>query len=44
MDRSMPAGRPSDYDPAYCERVIELGREGKSGFGEPFWGHDTFLR
>lgn len=24
------AGRPSDYDPAYCERVIELGKEGKS--------------
>ncbi|MDW9762160.1 helix-turn-helix domain-containing protein [Sinorhizobium meliloti] len=26
----MPAGRPSTYDPAYCERVIELGGEGKS--------------
>lgn len=24
----MPAGRPSEYDPAYCERVIELGRQG----------------
>lgn len=23
-------GRPSGYNPAYCERVIELGREGKS--------------
>ena len=23
-------GRPSDYDPAYCERVIELGQEGAS--------------
>lgn len=23
-------GRPSKYDPAYCERVIELGKEGKS--------------
>ena len=22
------AGRPSEYDPAYCERVIELGSEG----------------
>jgi hypothetical protein len=22
--------RPSDYDPAYCEQVIELGKEGKS--------------
>lgn len=26
----LPRGRPTDYDPAYCERVIELGREGKS--------------
>ncbi len=26
----MPAGRPTDYDPAFCDRVIELGREGKS--------------
>lgn len=26
----MPAGRPSEYDPAYCERVIELGKQGKS--------------
>lgn len=26
----MPAGRPTSYDPAYCERVIALGREGKS--------------
>jgi hypothetical protein len=26
----MPAGRPSTYDPAYCERVIELGALGKS--------------
>lgn len=26
----MPAGRPSEYDPAYCERVIELGKEGMS--------------
>lgn len=23
-------GRPTDYDPAHCERVIELGRAGKS--------------
>ena len=23
-------GRPSDYDPSYCERVIELGKEGAS--------------
>lgn len=26
----MPAGRPSEYDPAYCERVIALGKQGKS--------------
>lgn len=26
----MPAGRPSSYDPEYCERVLELGAEGKS--------------
>ena len=25
---SAPVGRPSSYDPAYCERVIEMGREG----------------
>lgn len=25
-----PVGRPSTYDPAYCEQVIELGRIGKS--------------
>lgn len=23
-------GRPSTYDPAYCDKVIELGREGAS--------------
>jgi hypothetical protein len=26
----MAGGRPSTYDPAYCEQVIELGRQGKS--------------
>lgn len=26
----MPAGRPSDYDPSYCDRVVELGRTGAS--------------
>lgn len=26
----MPAGRPTSYDPAYCDAVIELGRAGKS--------------
>lgn len=25
----MPAGRPSDYDPSYCDVVIELGAQGK---------------
>lgn len=25
-----PVGRPSTYDPAYCEQVIGWGREGKS--------------
>jgi len=25
-----PVGRPSLYDPAYCEQVIELGGKGKS--------------
>ena len=23
-------GRPSDYDPAYCDKVIELGKQGAS--------------
>jgi hypothetical protein len=26
----MPAGRPSEYDPSFCEKVIALGREGAS--------------
>jgi hypothetical protein len=26
----MPAGRPSKYDPAYCDKVEELGRDGCS--------------
>ena len=26
----MTAGRPSLYDPAYCERVIEMGKQGAS--------------
>lgn len=25
-----PGGRPSDYREHYCERVVELGKEGKS--------------
>jgi transposase len=24
----MPVGRPTKYDPAICDRVVELGREG----------------
>lgn len=26
----MPAGRPSEYDPSYCEKVMEWGAAGKS--------------
>ena len=26
----MAGGRPSAYDPAFCERLIELGKQGKS--------------
>lgn len=26
----MPAGRPTTYRPEYCEKVIDLGAEGKS--------------
>lgn len=26
----MPAGRPTDYDPAFCDKVIELGQTGAS--------------
>lgn len=26
----MPAGRPTSYDPAYCDQVIEWGKLGKS--------------
>jgi hypothetical protein len=26
----MPAGRPEEYKPEYCERVIELGKDGCS--------------
>jgi hypothetical protein len=25
-----PVGRPSEYDPAFCERVVRLGKEGRS--------------
>lgn len=26
----MPAGRPTDYEPAMCERIVELGERGAS--------------
>ena len=29
-EEKRPVGRPSQYDPVYCERVIELGKIGKS--------------
>lgn len=29
-ETKMPAGRPSLYDPSYCNTVIDLGRLGKS--------------
>ncbi len=29
-EETKPVGRPTLYRPEYCERVIELGREGKS--------------
>ena len=29
-DTKGPGGRPTKYDPAFCDRVIELGRLGKS--------------
>jgi hypothetical protein len=30
MDMTTKVGRPSLYDPAYCEKVIELGKQGMS--------------
>jgi len=29
-EEKRPVGRPSNYDPAFCEQVIELGGKGKS--------------
>ena len=29
-DQKRPVGRPTTYDPEYCERVVELGKLGKS--------------
>lgn len=30
MIETKPVGRPSLYDPSYCDKVVELGRLGKS--------------
>ena len=29
-DEKRPVGRPTSYDPSFCDRAIELGRIGKS--------------
>ena len=29
-EKKRPVGRPTKYDPAFCEQVVELGRIGKS--------------
>jgi len=29
-EEKRPVGRPTKYDPAFCERAVELGRIGKS--------------
>lgn len=29
-EQKRPIGRPTDYRPEYCQKVIELGKEGKS--------------
>jgi len=29
-EEKRPVGRPTTYDPAYCEKVVELGKLGKS--------------
>lgn len=29
-EQKNPRGRPTDYDPSFCEKVIELGKLGKS--------------
>jgi hypothetical protein len=29
-EEKKPVGRPTEYDPIYCDKVIELGRLGKS--------------
>ena len=30
IEDTKPVGRPSLYDPSYCDKVVELGRLGKS--------------
>ena len=30
MTKKHPGGRPTKYDPAFCDEVIELGKQGKS--------------
>ena len=30
MTEKRPVGRPSLYDPSFCDEVVELGRKGKS--------------
>jgi transposase len=30
IEETKPVGRPSLYDPSYCDKVVELGRLGKS--------------
>lgn len=29
-DQKHPGGRPTDYDPSYCAKVVEWGKAGKS--------------
>lgn len=43
----MALGRPTEYDPAFCERVIKLGADGASKremAAELGISHDTFHR
>lgn len=43
----MSLGRPTEYDPAYCARVVDLGKEGASKremAADLGISHDTFHR
>lgn len=43
----MPGGRPSEYNPEFCERVVAFGKEGMSRVeiaSELDCGYNTFLR